>query len=121
MITLQQQNFGVEIELAGVPRHRIAQAVEEATGGRITGTNQPGYDATIVTDQQGREWKILNDSSIPIVNGCKGSEIVTPILIYDDIELLQDVARKVRGTHALATGVVLSTFMLTPPIMTPNP
>ena len=102
MITLQQQKFGVEIELAGVPRHQIAQAVVEATGGRITGTNQPGYDATIVTDQQGREWKILNDSSIPIVNGCKGSEIVTPILIYDDIELLQDVARKVRGTHALA-------------------
>jgi len=102
MISIQEQNFGVEIELARVPRHIIAGAVAQAVEGRITATHQAGYDATIVTDQQGREWKILNDSSIPIVNGCKGSEIVTPILIYDDIELLQDVVRKVRGTHAIA-------------------
>ena len=102
MISIQEQNFGVEIELAGVPRNMIADAVAQAVEGRITATHQAGYDATIVTDQQGREWKILNDSSIPIVNGYKGSEIVTPILNYGDIELLQNVVRKVRGTHAIA-------------------
>ena len=102
MITLQEQKFGVEIELAGVPRRNIADAVAEGTGGRVTATHLSGYDATIVTDQLGREWKIQNDSSIPMVNGCKGSEIVTPVLTYDDIDLLQNVIRKVRATRAKA-------------------
>ncbi|MBC8465667.1 amidoligase family protein [bacterium] len=102
MITIQEQNFGVEIELAGAPRRSIAEAVATALDARITATHQSGYDATIVTDNQGREWKIMNDSSIPIINGYKGSEIVTPILCYEDIETLQKVIRKVRSTGALA-------------------
>ena len=103
MITMQEQKFGVEIELAGVPRNTIADAVAEGVGGRVTATHQSGYDATIVTDLQNREWKIMNDSSIPMINGYKGSEIVTPILVYDDIELLQNVVRKVRAKGALAS------------------
>ena len=102
MVTMQEQKFGVEIELAGVPRRRIADAVAEGTGGRVTATHQSGYDATIVTDPEGREWKIMNDTSIAIVNGHKGSEIVTPILTYNDIELLQNVVRKVREVRAIA-------------------
>ena len=102
MITMQEQKFGVEIELAGVPRRRIADAVAEGTGGRVTATHQSGYDATIVTDPEGREWKIMNDTSIAIVNGHKGSEIVTPILTYTDISTLQNVVRKVRETKAIA-------------------
>ena len=102
MITIQEQNFGVEIELAGAPRRAIAEAVATALDARITATHRSGYDATIVTDQQGREWKIMNDSSIPIINGYKGSEIVTPILSYNDIETLQAVVRKVRTTGASA-------------------
>ncbi len=102
MATIQEQRFGVEIEVAGVARHTIAEAVAEAVEGRITATHLAGYDATIVTDPQGREWKIMNDGSIPIVNGHRGSEIVTPVLAYEDIELLQRVARKVRSTGAIA-------------------
>jgi hypothetical protein len=102
MVTMQEQKFGVEIELAGVPRRRIADAVAEGTGGRVTATHRSGYDATIVTDQQEREWKILNDTSIPMINGYKGSEIVTPVLNYADIKLLQNVIRKVKATGAKA-------------------
>jgi len=102
MITMQEQKFGVEIELAGVPRRKIADAVAEGVEGRITATHQSGFDTTIVTDLQGREWKIQSDGSIPLINGHRGSEIVTPILCYDDIELLQNVVRKVRATRALA-------------------
>jgi len=102
MITIQEQKFGVEIELAGVARHIIAEAVSEAVEGRITATHRTGYDETIVTDQQSREWKIQNDGSIPYVNGIKGSEIVTPILEYSDIEMLQQVVRKVRATGAVS-------------------
>ncbi len=101
MITVKEQKFGVEIELVGAPRRTIADAVAAGLGGRITATHRAGYDATIVTDQQDREWSIQNDSSIPMVNGYKGSEIVTPVLTYDDIELLQEVVRKVRAARAL--------------------
>jgi len=101
MITVQEQKFGVEIELVGAPRRTIADAVAAGLGGRITATHRAGYDATIVTDQQGREWSIQNDASIPMVNGYKGSEIVTPVLTYDDIESLQEVVRKVRAARAL--------------------
>ena len=102
MATIQQQNFGIEIEVTGVARHIIAEAVAEAVEGRVTATNCDGYDTTIITDPQGREWKVKNDGSIPILRGHRGSEIVTPILTYPDIPLLQDVVRKVRGTGASA-------------------
>jgi len=96
MIAIQDQRFGVEIEVAGQSRERIAQAVSEATGGYIAATHQTTYDTTIVTDPSGRQWKIMNDSSIAVVNGHKGSEVVTPILIYSDLPLLQEVVRSLR-------------------------
>ena len=101
MATIQEQRFGVEIEVAGVARHTIAEAVAEAVEGRITATHSYGYDATIVTDPQGREWKIQNDGSIATVGGHRGSEVVTPVLTYTDIPLLQEVARKVKAAGAL--------------------
>ena len=67
MTTIQQQNFGVEIEVAGVPRRPIAKAVVEAVGGRITATHSLGYDATVISDPQGRQWKVMNDTSITAV------------------------------------------------------
>ena len=101
MATIQQQNFGVEIEVAGVARHIIADAVAEAVGGRVTATHCDGYDTTIITDPQGREWKIMNDGSIAVVNGQRGSEIVTPILTWDDIPLLKQVIRQVKAAGAI--------------------
>jgi hypothetical protein len=98
---MRNQNFGVEIELAGVSRSAIAEAVSRALQGNITMTNsRDGYNSTIITDQQGRAWKVMNDSSIPRRNGYEGSEIVTPILNNEDIELLQKVVRSVKATGA---------------------
>jgi len=103
MPNIQDQRFGVEIEVAGAARQSIAEAVAEAINGRITAVNRPGYDATIVTDPQGREWKVQNDASIDVVACHRGSEIVTPILTYGDIPILQEVARKVRAAGSVAT------------------
>ena len=95
---LDGERFGIEIEVAGCLRRKIAQAVADAVNGYVTATNVGPYQATHVKDEKGREWKILNDASIAIVNRHKGSEIVSPILIYpDDIEMLQEVVRKVRA------------------------
>jgi len=102
MPTIQDQRFGVEIEVAGAERQRIAEAVAEAVEGRITAVNRPGYDATIVTDPQGREWKVQNDSSIAVIANHRGSEVVTPVLTYSDLPLLQNVVRKVKQAGALA-------------------
>ena len=103
MPTIQNQNFGVEIEVAGAARHQIALAVAEATGGSITAVNAPGgYDATIVTDRLEREWKIMNDSSIAVIGGHRGSEVVTPILTYADLPILQEVVRKVKLAGAMS-------------------
>ena len=101
---LDSENFGIEIETAGQSRAKIAQAVAEATGGRITNRDQGHYQATIVEDEKNREWKIHNDASIAIINGHKGNEIVSPILTYpNDIEMLKAVIRKVREAGAVAS------------------
>ncbi|MBM3330021.1 MAG: hypothetical protein FJY67_11235 [Calditrichaeota bacterium] len=100
MFAIQQGRFGVEIETAGVDRVRIAESVAASTGGTITATHHSTYDATIITDDQGRQWKVQNDSSIAIVNGHRGSEVVTPVLVYEDIGRLQEVARALRSAGA---------------------
>jgi len=101
---LNGERFGIEIETAGQSRAKVAQAVAEATGGRITARNQGPYQATIVKDEKDREWKILNDASIERINGHPGNEIVSPVLIYpDDIEMLKTVIRQVREAGAVAS------------------
>ena len=101
---LDGENFGIEIETAGQSRSKIAQAVAEATGGRITNRDQGPYQATIVKDEKNREWKIHNDASIAFINGHKGNEIVSPVLTYpEDIEMLKAVIRKVREARAVAS------------------
>ena len=98
---LENEKFGIEIEVTGQTRAKIANAVKEAVNGTITTRNSGAYDATVITDRQGRNWKAQNDASITTVNGHKGSEIVSPILIYpNDIETLEAVIRKVREAGA---------------------
>jgi len=98
---LENEKFGIEIEVAGQTRAKIAQAVKEAVNGTITARNTGAYDATVITDRQGRNWKVQNDASITKVNGHIGSEIVSPVLVYpNDIQTLEAVIRKVRETGA---------------------
>ena len=108
---LDGERFGIKFEVAGQSRTKIAQAVAEATGGRITARNVGPYQATLVKDEKGREWKIHNDASIATINRHKGSEIVSPVLTYpDDIEMLKAVIRKVReagGITHKSTGIHL--------------
>ena len=106
---LNGERFGIELEITGQARAKIAKAVAETTGGRITARNVGPYQATLVTDEQGREWKILNDASLNTVHRHRGSEIVSPVLTYpDDIEMLKAVIRKVKeagGQVDFSTGI----------------
>ncbi len=95
--TIYNQRFGVEIETVGCERAKIAKAIAEVVIGQISLDPTGAYNATLVTQTDGRIWRIQNDASVATVNGVKGSEIISPILLYSDIENLQKIVRAVRN------------------------
>lgn len=105
---MKEYTFGVEIEFTGMSRKRavtVASKYFQNEAEHIGGT----YDAYSVADQQGRTWKFMYDSSIHAQrkNGNWVSdrtykvEMVTPILHYPDIELLQELVRQLRKAGGL--------------------
>lgn len=111
MSMIQNQNFGVEIELTGITREKAAKTIAEYFGTThyYLGTYYKTYGAT---DRKGRTWKAMSDASIntqrkrngQIVPACSdySCEIVTPILQYEDIDDLQNVIRALVKHGAIA-------------------
>ena len=100
---MKQQTIGVEIEMNHITREKAAKVAAE-----FFGTNQykytaatNGYFAWSAWDQFGREWKFMRDVSIHGDNDHK-CEMVTPILYYKDIPMLQEVVRKLRKAGAIS-------------------
>lgn len=99
---IKKQKFGVEIECTGLTRADAAKAIRKVLGDspkHLGGS----YDKYIVHDSKNRKWSIVYDSSIRCVDksGCSASrnyavELVTPVLEYEDMPLLQEVVRAVR-------------------------
>ncbi|MDL2232319.1 amidoligase family protein [Ruminococcaceae bacterium OttesenSCG-928-L11] len=102
---MRDQNFGIEIELTGLTRQRAAEIAAEyfGTTARYEGG---GYRAWSATDQQGRKWNFVSDSSIDTESRhgreAEAVELVSPICVYDDIPTIQELIRKLRGAGALA-------------------
>ena len=94
---LKAQTFGVEIEGNNITRANAAKTAAEYFGtGKYENTAyRDGYMSWTAYDQQNREWKFQRDVSIsgPDAEKC---EMVTPILTYDDMELLQGLVRELR-------------------------
>ena len=86
---MRNLRFGIEIETIGLSREALAAAIHTATGGHISGN--------AVTDTQGRTWRAVPDGSL---SGSLNGEIVSPILNWDDMDLLQSVVRAVRQAGA---------------------
>ena len=114
MMDLRAQTFGVEIEMTGITRSKAAKTIAAYFGKESThygGT----YDTYQAGDSKGRTWKAMSDSSIKAEkkNGGRASdlyktEVVTPILRYEDIEDLQEVLRRLRKAGAIvneSTGI----------------
>ena len=111
---IKTQKFGVEIECTGLTREDAAEAVAKVLGGSpdYFGGSYDRYD---VYDSQDRRWKIMSDASIRCTtkDGTPDSkkysvEIVTPILEYKDVALLQEVVRSVRRSGGVcneSTGI----------------
>ena len=98
MTEIKKQTFGVEIETVGKNRRDTAQIVADLFN--TTKSYEGGsYDMYIVRDIQGRKWSFMRDGSLSSSASC---EVVTPVLNYDDIEMLQEVVRTLRANGCKA-------------------
>ena len=98
---LQVLRYGVEVETVGQPRVTVAQAIQSVVGGTVQHVGHPAcYDPYEVTADDGRIWRVVADSSLTSVPAELRAEVVTPILTYADLPLLQAVIRALRQVGA---------------------
>ncbi|MGN6105208.1 MAG: amidoligase family protein [Kofleriaceae bacterium] len=90
--------FGIEIETVGLTIQQLAQAIHGAIGDPTLPPNLYGQVGAF--DARGRLWRVVADASLS--GGFHSGEIVSPILGYEDIEMLQKVVRAVRAAGARA-------------------
>lgn len=98
---LKQQTIGVEIEMNNIQRSAAATIAADYFGThRFSDTHiVNGYYSWTAWDSQGREWKFQRDVSISGPDSQK-CEMVTPVLHYEDIEMLQGLVRALRKAGA---------------------
>ena len=98
---MKKQTIGVEVEMNNIRRDTAARLAAEYFGtGRFADTaRRNGYCTWSAWDSQGREWKFQKDVSIAGTDSEK-CEMVTPILTYNDMELLQELVRQLRKAGA---------------------
>ena len=104
----------MEIECTGLTRLSAAKAVAKVLGGEIEHFGG-SYDRYDVYDSKNRRWKIMSDASVRCTNknGNPASklysvELVTPILVYEDMSTLQEVVRSIRRSGGIcneSTGI----------------
>lgn len=96
--TMKDLRFGMEIETVGLTCEQLARAIHTVVQGSLEGS---AFSRTwYVTQPDGRRWKVEPDGSLS--GGHLSGEIVSPILSYSDIELLQNIVRAVRKAGARA-------------------
>ena len=107
---LKNQLFRVEVEMTGITREKAARLVAEVLGTTPSHPESNCYHTRTIADLAARKWKIMRDSSIEAIRNDGTSEpldeyrveFVTPPLNYSDIELLQNIIRKLRENGAKA-------------------
>lgn len=99
---MKKQTFGVEVEMYDISRQKAAQvaAAYFGTNNYAYTANRNGYRTWSAWDQEGREWKFQRDSSIRAACDDEKCELVTPILVYKDMPLLQELIRQLRHAGA---------------------
>ena len=101
-ITMKSQTFGLEVEMNRISREKAARTIAAVLGEGSTVRHEGGsYDAWVTTGPDGRKWKCVTDGSIAGPRDL-GTEFVTPICRWEDIETVQAIVRalKAAGAHA---------------------
>lgn len=104
MITLETLRYGVELECGGQTRATVARAVQSVVGGTLQHLGGPPYDPWCVTAPDGREWRVVADSSLSAYPPDQRAEVVTPILTWDDLPTVQAVVRALRRAQCTVNG-----------------
>ena len=109
---MKTQHFGIEIEMTGISRSKAASLMATFFGTGRKSHEGGAYDTYIAEDGQGRKWKAMNDSRLVPEKKVGGrtveastnyrTEVVSPILSYDDIPSLQELIRTLRKAGAFA-------------------
>lgn len=115
---MKAQRFGIEIEMTGITREQAGEVIATYFGTGETRYIGGTYRTYESKDNKGRTWKAMYDSSIVAEKKVGGSrtsaddayktEVVSPILTYEDIEDLQELVRQLRHKGALvnsSTGI----------------
>ncbi len=109
-IGIKDQCFGVEVEMTGITREQAAYALADYFG-TVPKHIGRSYDTWTVEDREGKEWKLVSDSSIDgerwtgtgyVIDDDRDYyvEMVTPKLTYAELPKLQECVRRVRKAHA---------------------
>ena len=95
--------FGVEVEMNGIGRGVAAEIAANFFGtDRYANTaSRNAYMTWSAYDAQGREWKFSKDSSIAGLDYEK-TELITPVLGYDDIPMLKELLSTLKDTGAVS-------------------
>ena len=100
---MKKQTIGVEIEMAEITRNQAIKVIAKYFGTEDTINHNGGsYDAWNCRDTKGRTWTITRDVSIHASTDLRKAELATPILTYEDIEDLQEIARQLRHKGAIS-------------------
>ena len=107
---MKNQRFGIEIEMTGITRAHAARVIAGYFHTHATAIGGV-YDTYTARDGQDRIWKIVQDTSISSENESGGSastryrvELVSPICVYEDIPVIQDLVRSLRHAGARVNG-----------------
>ena len=100
MNAMKAQTFGVEVEMNNITRQNAAMTVAKLFGTTHTVKYLgEGYETWGCYDAQGRSWKFQRDVSI-VGDSDHKCEMVTPVLRYEDMEMLQQIIRALRRAGA---------------------
>jgi hypothetical protein len=99
LAALQEFTYGVELETIGLTRLQLATLVAGVTGGRVV-VRGGGYDKHAVVLPDGREWMCMTDASLSGGRFGHCGEVVTPIMTYADMPMLQSVCRALADAGA---------------------
>ena len=106
--TVKNQTFGLELEVNHLTREAAARAVAGvlSTDGYTATVRHEGgsYDTWVAVDREGRKWRCVSDASIAGGRD-QGTEFVTPVCRWEDLETVQACVRALRaaGAHADAS------------------
>lgn len=96
---MKNLKYGVEIEFMGITREAAAEIVADFFGaGYFYGGGElKGRD---IADNDQRLWRIVRDASIEAYSDEEQCELVTPILTYSDLGILQQLVTKLKAAGA---------------------